>query len=418
MKNVQLFFICVILILAFRVGYIKYTPSESLVQADSYVYMALADNIIEGKGMHTGKYFSIRPPAYPIFLAAVFKIFGKNIFAVQLVQILLSLLAAWFLYKISDYYFGSKIAGITLFFYAISYTVFSLPGQILSEGLYLTVLLAAVCLLLQKQLFLSGFFFGLTYLVRQEVLVFVLALIVIEFFCMRGKPCLLSVKDSDGISFRSKIKQVLRFIIPVVLCVSFWGIRNYRIHGKFIIGSTYTYRHLYAGNEYIFQRLGWEPQQVDIDNIPGDLSEVEEEKFRKKWFFNMLKQQPVYRLIAAPFLKLAFFLYPFLPQYDLTYMWILPFWLMGMFLLRKKMLDYIPLYAVFTVLAALIGLLHAVPRYRSVFYPFMLIFASYSLYDIWARRGRYKIYVFLWFALNILIYVFDKQVRALIKGLI
>jgi len=386
------------LILAFRIGYRMKCPVDVQVQPDSKVYMRMAENIASGGGYHAGKYYSIRPPLYPLFMGSVFKIFGKSVLAIQIIQIILSLFSGWFIFKIAENYFDSDVGMIAALLYAVSYDSFAPPVWLTSECLYIFFITAAIYFIVAGRYVYSGLLLGLAYLTRQESLLF--ALIAPFFIYMKTK----------------NVKYGVKFILPVLFLMFVWGVRNYQIHGKYFTGTTLTYRHLYAANEYVFERLGGETLDVDIDNIPGNLSELNEEKVRRQWCVKLFRKQPLRNIILAPVVKLAFFIYPFLPEFDVTFVLIFPFWIGGMYLYRKRILDFWPLYGIFVILIGLICVFHAIPRYRMAFDPFIIIFSAAALVKLWSSCKKWKSAAAGWFFFCGTVWIFSESIRTSVKA--
>lgn len=385
--------------LSFRIGYIVFHASDSFMQPDSFGYLDIAKSAFSPTGMMTEGSHSWRLPGYPLFIAGVFKVFGESVFAVQMVQILLSLFSCWFLFRISEHYLDERAAWLVVFLFAVSYGPFSQDAMVLSESLYTSVILAAFYFLLREQMTVSGLFFAAGYFIRQEILVFIVLAAVGAWY--RGRD----------------LRKAAVFCLPLVLLLCSWGARNYNVTGRFFTGTTASYRHLYYANRYVFIRMGWKPSG-ELEKMPAGLNEFERDGVRRGWCAAMFSQQPLHALIAAPFLKLGYFIYPFLPAFDATFMWVLPFWLLGMALMWKKLAANWQLYGMFAVLAALVGIVHAVPRTRGIFYPFILIFASHALLAVWEKGGRYRAWVALWSAANICVYFLQEPVRALLKTIL
>ncbi|MBA3065170.1 glycosyltransferase family 39 protein, partial [bacterium] len=325
--------------------------------------------------------------------------FGKSILAVQALQIIISLISCWLVYKISRFYFSREVSFLAFALYAVSYGAFSNPSQILTECLYVFFLLSAFYFMLKEKYILTGFLFALGYFFRQEILIFVLFVVSIELVV------------------KKRIVNALKLFFPVILLLSVWGVRNYSIHKRFIIGTTSTYEHLYGSNIYIFERLGWKPLP-EVKCLEKNIDEIEMNQWKKERCRMMFSQQPLYRFIIAPFLKLGFFLYPFLPEYDFTYMWILPFWILGMVRLSGEFGKYWQLYGVFIILIALLAIFHAIPRFRNIFLPFMVIFASVSILREYKKGGYIRIGIVFWFFGNIFVYFFSPLFRTFLKGIL
>ena len=382
-----------------RLSYLYRSEKTSQIQPDSITHIQMAENIISGNGMTDGNYYSIRAPGYPLFLAAVFKLFGKSMLAVQLVQIIISLVSCWFVYKISRFYFSREVSFLAFTLYSVSYGAFSLPGQILTECLYVFFLLSAFYFMLKEKYVLTGFLFAIGYFFRQEILIFALFVVLVE------------------VAVKKRIVHALKLLLPMMVLISVWGTRNYIIHQKFIIGTTSTFEHLYESNIYIFERMGWKVLP-EIPNAGKGLGELELNQLKKERCRVMFSQQPLYRLIIAPFLKLGFFLYPFLPEYDVTYVWILPFWILGMARLSREFGKYWQFYGIFIILVALMAVFHAIPRFRNIFLPFMVIFASVSLVEEYKKGGYMRTGVVCWFFGNIVVYFFSPLFRTFVKGIL
>lgn len=389
----------VFIFLAFRLGCVHYSDPASFIQPDSYGYMNMARTAFSPGGMISETHHALRMPGYPLFLAGIFKLFGESVAAVQAVQVLLSLFSCWFLFRIAEHYLDKRAAWLVLFLLAVSYDSFSQEALVLSESLYTSLILAAFYLLLRDKNLLSGLLFAAGYFVRQEILVFIVFAAVVGLYRERN------------------LRKAALFCLPLVLFLFLWGVRNYRVTDRFFTGTTASYRHLYYSNVYVFNRLGWKPSG-DTEKMPEGLNEFEENSVRRGWCVSMFSQQNLPKLAAAPFIKLGYFLYPFLPAFDVTFFWVLPFWLLGMALLWKKLASHWQLYGMFTVLAALIAIVHAIPRTRGIFYPFILIFAACGLLSVWDKGGRYKAWLALWSAANICVYFLQEPARALLKQLL
>jgi len=389
----------VIIFLAFRVGCIYYSDPVSFIQPDSYDYMNMAKSAFSPGGMISEKRHALRMPGYPLFLAGVFKIFGESVAAVQAIQILLSLFSCWFLFRISEHYIDKRAAWLVLFLLAVSYDSFAQEALVLTESLYTSLILAAFYFLLREKTLLSGLLFAAGYFVRQEILVFIVFAAGVAWYRERN------------------LRKAALFCLPLVLFLFLWGVRNYRVTERFFTGTTASYFHLYHSNVYVFNRLGWKAAG-ETAKMPAGLNEFEENSVRRIWCVSMFSQQSLPALAAAPFVKLGYFLYPFLPAFDATFVWILPFWLAGMALLWKKRAFHWQLYGMFTVLAALLGVFHAIPRTRGIFYPFILIFASSGLLSVWDKGGRYKAWLALWSTANLCVYYFQEPARAFLKRML
>ena len=164
-----------------------------------------------------------RPPLYSFFLAGVSWLFGENPFYIQWVQIFLSIGTILFTTRISAFYFPKAVPYV-FGLMAISPFEAVYSGAILSETLVSFLLVFSVCALLtfegRKRFFLGGLALGLTILVRDIYLPFIIIFSIWITFCAEFN--------------RSKLYNSLIFLIFACLVVAPWTIRNYQISQRFV----------------------------------------------------------------------------------------------------------------------------------------------------------------------------------------
>ena len=154
--------VCLVVGLAARLGAIAYVhtmkvrvaggqvvdPSTQPLFPDSFEYLRAAEGLLKGKGLGVGEGSEIgRMPGYPVFLAAVEVVFGYNLLAMRVMQALLGVVSVWLAYLLGRELFGTKEALAAAAVTAVYpfFLVFSV--LLLSEALFITLLLAgAVCL--------------------------------------------------------------------------------------------------------------------------------------------------------------------------------------------------------------------------------------------------------------------------------
>ncbi len=141
--------LCLILVagLALRIClWLWFAPLSPHI-VDEQDYSLLARNLVE-HGEFTfeaGSPTSIRPPLYPFLVAGIYRIAGvDNYQAVRLVQILLSLVNVWLIYRLGREAFSPRVglwaAGLLAFYPGL----LGMNNLILTEVLF-TVLLTAAC---------------------------------------------------------------------------------------------------------------------------------------------------------------------------------------------------------------------------------------------------------------------------------
>ncbi|HAM34964.1 MAG TPA: hypothetical protein DEB40_03780 [Elusimicrobia bacterium] len=397
--------VLLVVFLGFRLGYIFLTPEGGKPPiADAEVYYAMGVNIAHGEGLHFQGSYSTRPPAYPMFLAGVFKIAGDSFVAAQCFQVFLAVLAGFLISRIARFYYGENVAALACLIYAVSYDSYIVPATLLSENLFVFLLAASIYLLMTERYLLASFSLSMLYFTRQEALLFIL--FVVFAYAL--------------FDFRKNFRKIAAILAVFFVFNCAWIYRNWRIHHAFLAGTTFSEAHLFLSNAYIFHRLG---DTADIDNKiildpPAGMNEMQMRPLNRQACVELFRRQPWHRLMLAPFLKLGFLLYPFLPEYDFTYMLILPFWLLGLYMERHAWRKNYLLYGVFSIILGLILVFHAIPRYRSSIQPFMAIFAAACLSNLWARSHRHRWAILAWLLINLAVYAQAGPLRLIVKSLL
>jgi len=214
------------------------TPAES----DSPTYYVLADNLLNGTGYRysadeapTAK----RTPGYPLFIASVFRIAGRDFNAVRGVQCVLDVISTYLVYAISLLVFRNQLAGVlAALAYALYPPALLSTTYIMTETLYTFLLLTflATCLLAIRYrkyalYAASGIFFGLATLTRPGVL---------------PLPYILWLLSAIWLRYAWKGFLLLALAFSVTMLP--WGLRNKRDMGAFIPTSTLVGANLYKGN--------------------------------------------------------------------------------------------------------------------------------------------------------------------------
>ena len=92
---------------------------------------------------------ALRPPAYPLVMAGVFKVFGFHLTPVRLLGALLGTLTVWLVFDIARRVFDDRTALIAAAIAAIFPPLVWLSASLLSENLFLPLVLAAAACLLR-----------------------------------------------------------------------------------------------------------------------------------------------------------------------------------------------------------------------------------------------------------------------------
>lgn len=146
--------------------------------SDEAEYLASADWLANGRGFawHTG-YLWTRAPLYPLFLAAHIALLSRNEAFIFVTQNLLSLVNVGLVYVLSRQLGATpRMAGGAALLSALSLPLAMYPQLLLSETLFISLLLAAFCLLAnprqRRNLLIGGVLLGLATLTRGLLLGF------------------------------------------------------------------------------------------------------------------------------------------------------------------------------------------------------------------------------------------------------
>lgn len=252
---------------AFVIAQIKFNVlSMSFYGYDSRMYDALAQSIMNGQGMTlSGAATAFRPPAYPIFLASCYSLFGRNFLFVGLAQSALGALSCIFVFKIARSIFDARVAWLAGMLCALMPgLIIWTSGFILTEPLYIFLLTASLYYLIkllpqreQKNIeepssrqagyaVMAGIALGLATLTRPVALCFA-ACAIIYLWYKTGwvKPAVVAA--------------------VLILMLSFWGVRNYRSMGRLIVTTTsggetlYVYHNPYTTGDGGGYNPYWKP---------------------------------------------------------------------------------------------------------------------------------------------------------------
>jgi len=228
-----------ILFLGFSYMYFYNSHKITSLEGDQIGYNQIAVNILNGNGFSIQanppfKPTCLRTPAYSVFLALIYKIFGVNNYeAVRLIQVFLMLSSAVMAFIMAYIVFKNKmIAYLSLIlcsFYKYPCIDSGIYGYPMTETLTIFLITSGIlCVILLYKYdhaylyFFAGIFFALSMLTRPANLLFP---IVIAAYMALRKP------------LKKNYKRIILFLLVVFVLVFPWTVRNYLRFNKFIILS-------------------------------------------------------------------------------------------------------------------------------------------------------------------------------------
>ncbi|AIT62478.1 Dolichyl-phosphate-mannose-protein mannosyltransferase family protein [Coxiella burnetii str. Namibia] len=202
---------------------------HQLLQPDSGTYLEPAMALL--KQGNYGHIF-IRTPGYPTFIAAFFYLFGHNLSAIIIAQLILSIIPIFCGYLITRRLFNGRAGLITAVFLAVDYLFFSYAYFVLTDYLYAVTLslvfLFGVWVLTEsnpkyRHAFLLGLFFAIATLIRPVNYYLLFPSVAGLFIYLRFQK----------LRFKKIFLITLLMLLPNVLLVGGWQIRNKIAKGTF-----------------------------------------------------------------------------------------------------------------------------------------------------------------------------------------
>ena len=346
--------ILLLLALAVRVGFVVAFPDP----LEETRYRPIAVNILEGNGFSSDTSAPYRPseaaaPAYPLFIAAVYAVFGRSVYVLTRSQVLLDmitcLLVAFLSFSLAPERLKSNVGLWGLAIYGIfAWPAFVWVARVYAETLTILFTMAAIAFCAvalregsRRHWFGAGLACGLAILTRPDS---VLLLIAIVLFL------LIQLARERQQHFASGL---FAFCLAVALALAPWVVRNYISLNKFQpLASEYGQsRDAYFPTGYLWWLRTWikdethfdyafnpawfpESTFFDPERLPPGTYDSEEERLRLTGLISRFNQARLitpdldqeFRDLAYERIKrapLRFFV--FLPLYRTASMWLTGF---------------------------------------------------------------------------------------------
>ncbi|MCH7663233.1 MAG: glycosyltransferase family 39 protein [Chloroflexi bacterium] len=293
--------VILIILLRFSIVSLIYAQPDRALDPDSDFYLILAEEILEGNGYQGNSSPAIelfRTPGYPLFIAAVFLVFGESIGNISFVQLGISALTGLLLYKLLLDKTSEVTAKIGLILFLFEPTTILWSLAIMTETLFTFFVTLAIFLLLKwtnqkkhSQLVIIGIIIGIATYIRPFGVI--LAFIISAWILMQGHPII-----------KSNTKQYLKiYLIPsILLYLSFWAVtvpwtmRNSKTYDcpAFSTVSTFNLR------DWMAAKVISEVQEIPIETAIEQLQQNNDSTcdLNKLKYIKILLNNPI------PYLKL------------------------------------------------------------------------------------------------------------------
>ncbi len=237
----------------------------------AYYSIDFADNYeLLGKSLANGNGYRftadtaatlMREPGYPLFLGALFSVFGFSLNAARIANLVFSFIAASLVAKVAGRLSEGKLAPRLAPALLLCH-----PGMVVAElrggveclfAMLLMFFFVAIYKAMQsrqwRHFFLAGLVLGITSTVRSTALLFPAFLLPYFFFLERMRPRL-------GIT----LARIALIAIGASLVLTPWIVRNYALSGHFVPTASVAGVSAHSG-QYICTHMTLETNLVDVD---------------------------------------------------------------------------------------------------------------------------------------------------------
>jgi len=222
-----------------------------------YLYLALAWNRF---GFYSDCAQYLWPPGYPFLLAAGLKAFGSHaIFAIKLVQVLISGVNGSVIMRLAGRLFGPRAAFLAGLLWALHLPLIGFTHYLWPETLYLTLFLPAFYWLVKwwqepdrpsaanRWLVGAGLLIGLSLLVKEAGVLWC-AVVAVLIFC----------RDL-GWSLRVGWSRALLFLLSAGAVLTPWTLRNFEVYGRLAPAGATLGQNVYWGVNGFYLNFDYPP---------------------------------------------------------------------------------------------------------------------------------------------------------------
>ena len=377
---------CLIFLLAFfiRIIFLVIFPPRPMTLDDATSWDAVAWNFLNGNGFTEidGSPTSNRPPLYPMFLSAIYFLFGRNHFMVKIFQVLLGAVFCVTIFFLAKKIFGNKriaflsAVGCSLWPALIVYT-----GIIGSEILFTFLLILFLLILTKayitnstKHYLLGGIFLGLANLTRSTLVFYPLFLIIMIIFLEKR--------------FKKILPMLMMFLTSMIFVFP-WTIRNYNVFGRFLLVNTGAGELFWSGTYIPWDGICKHGRDEHFYQLFNHKNPVENEQKMFKEGIQNIRKNP------AGFIKLSikkFFRFWFKPigqeltekkYYTLGKLLYIPQIVLILLFLYGAIAFYtpslLPIVTIFIYFGVMHNLITPLTRYRLPIEPLIIVFAIAGL---------------------------------------
>ena len=344
---------------------------QDVTPQDTDGYDRWSHDILSSDGILDASMFR-RAPGYSVFLAILHLAFGHSIFVIQLFQVALGALTVVLVYLLAEeilYSFWPMVCGV---FAAMSFNLISLCHGMLSENVYVPLLLLGLLYAVRHSHGKSGVALALATLTRPQ------GILAVAAVCL-WKPS-------------------IAFVVAFLVVMTPWVIRNQMVYNKPVLVNLQAGSVFWGSNNPLAEGRWINLQYFGEPEI--DLPPLEANSFAWNQGIDYLQTIGVIGTIKLIAKRYLYFLFPAgrigeTRWVDMTFILLLPFTAFGFFFKSYwvywvKNHHLLVLLRVFTVffLAKMLLFAQFGTRFRAPLEPVLILFAVSTLQMLWLRMSR------------------------------
>jgi hypothetical protein len=409
-KRKDILFIFIILILALLLRALYFMDYKNIdiyhiaPHSDSYAYFYWAKDISSGDIL--GSKVAMKWPLYAYFLGLLFKVSKDSVPFVYIFQFVLGAINCVLVYFIARRIFNEAVAFIAALL-CVWYGLFIFYEGLLTYttlSLFLNSLLFLFILHIQnhptgKNLFWAGIFLGICTITLGNIVIF--GILAVIWFLWQKR-----------LALKILISRFLLFLLGLSIVVGSVTLRNYLVKKDIVLVSGSIGLNFYIGNNPENTKLLYLPRYLTPnEKMFQDAKIIAEGALGRKlkpsevssfWFnksIDFIKNNPgsYLKLLFIKFMRLFqsrepindgeyAFIKDNVGVYKIMFLdlrLIMPFAFLGMLLGLKRPKETAPLYLILVTLSVGITLFFIATRYRMTIVPYLCIFASFGIYNLW-----------------------------------
>jgi 4-amino-4-deoxy-L-arabinose transferase-like glycosyltransferase len=254
---------------------------NSNIRGDEIDYHTIAGNLADGNGFRietgpTGR----RPPAYPVLLSLVYRIFGPDWNTARVLQILMGTAIVYLVFLVTRRYFDEPAALVAAAITAINPYLIMMSCYLLTENLYI-ILMLSTFLVFPFPSYLGG---KISRVIGAAVLLALAALARPTGLPLALWILLAGLLFGTGAA-RIRLSRGVAGALVFALIVMPWCVRNYRVVGGWVgLASHGGYTFYQGNNRNVLDIPNYHGGVAPLDGLPHAkeiyrMSELERERF-------------------------------------------------------------------------------------------------------------------------------------------